>query len=573
MDRKTIIAYIVIILVFLLLPYYYKIFTPRQEAPQKALPVAEKTIQDAPDTASTLRSQPAAPVIQPESLTIPDTSGNPAAEFPLETGPRSVIVETPLYHLEFSTRGGVLTSCVLKQYAGHNGSKVELIRSESDDNLDLLLHRKGNPLDLKEARFVPNQYLINVPADGGDSLIMQTTGGSGIVRKVFRFYADRYIVDLRVQAQNLPDLDPGYQVVWGSGLNITETDTAQDIYYSKAYALMGGELESFDGKGEKDQHGSAAGETRWVAQRCKYFEVAIVPQGQPGNGVSFDLYAQPAIGKNRLKVFGMGLNMPGTLNQQPGLFTVYIGPLDEKRLAQADPNLEATMSWGWKVLAPLSKGILWMLKALHAVIPNYGLVVVVFSIIIKIVLWPLTQKSTKSMARMSAIQPKMKELQEKFKGSPDKLNKAVMQLYKEEKVNPFSGCWPVLLQMPLLFALFGVFRSTIEFRGAPFVWWINDLSMPDVVARLPFTIPFYGSGFAILPLIMGATQLLTSKMMITDPKQKFNVYFMPLFMTLFFNTLPSGLTLYYTLFNVLAYLQQIWIKKQGAAAMADAGGR
>jgi YidC/Oxa1 family membrane protein insertase len=147
-----------------------------------------------------------------------------------------------------------------------------------------------------------------------------------------------------------------------------------------------------------------------------------------------------------------------------------------------------------------------------------------------------------------------------------------MQLYKDEKVNPLGGCWPMLLQMPVLIALFSVFRSTIEFRGAPFFWWIKDLSLPDVIATLPFSIPFYGNGFTILPLVMGVSQLLSMKLTVTDPKQKFQVYFMPVFMTLFFNTLPSGLTLYYTLFNLLTYGQQVWIKKQGTAETAVISG-
>ncbi|HDH58442.1 MAG TPA: membrane protein insertase YidC, partial [Bacteroidetes bacterium] len=146
---------------------------------------------------------------------------------------------------------------------------------------------------------------------------------------------------------------------------------------------------------------------------------------------------------------------------------------------------------------------------------------------------------------------------------PEKINKAMMQLYKEEGVNPFSSCWPTLLQMPLLYALFIIFRSTIELRKAPFILWIKDLSMPDVVAHLPFSLPLYGAHIALLPIFMGVTQLLMSKVMITDPKQKATMYMMPIFMVLIFNNFPSGLSLYYALFNLWTYLQQTWLKQKG----------
>jgi YidC/Oxa1 family membrane protein insertase len=559
MDRKTIIAYIVIILIFLLLPYYYKVISPQKEAPVKPAATTEKVVTD------TTRQNPPVEAAPETASAVADTTLAATAEFASEPNPRLITVDTPLYHLEFSTRGGVLVSCLLKKYAGHDGGQVELIRSGSEDNLNLVLYRKGNPLDLKDVRFVPDRYEIDIPSGGSDSLILQGAGGGSLVQKVFTFQSDRYTLGLRMAARDIPDLDPTYSLVWGSGLKITEKDTAQENTFSEAYALMGGELEKFAGK---EPLKSMEGSTEWVAQRRKYFEVALIPQSSNAAGVNFGVDVKAFQEKHRVKYFSMLLRMNGTLTRDPARFTIYLGPIDQKFLMEVDPRLEATMSWGWKFFQPLSKGVLWSLKALHKIFVNYGLVVIIFSILIKIVLWPLTQKSTKSMARMAAIQPKMKELQAKYKANPEKLNKAMMQLYKDEKVNPLGGCWPMALQMPVLFALFSVFRSTIEFRGAPFMLWIKDLSLPDVVATLPFSLPFYGSGFAILPLVMGASQLLSMKLTVTDPKQKFQVYFMPIFMTLFFNTLPSGLTLYYTLFNLLSYGQQVWIQKQNAAATA-----
>ena len=180
------------------------------------------------------------------------------------------------------------------------------------------------------------------------------------------------------------------------------------------------------------------------------------------------------------------------------------------------------MTFGWGPLRPIGKGILWILTNLYEIIPNYGVLLIVFSILVKVVLHPLTRKSYKSTKEMQAIQPLVAELKNKHKGDSQKLNQETMKLYKEHGVNPLGGCLPMLLQMPILFSLFSVFRSTIEFRGAPFVLWITDLSQPDQLFNLPFTIPLLGwSTFNVLPILMGATMIYQQKTMsIQSPSQQ-----------------------------------------------------
>jgi YidC/Oxa1 family membrane protein insertase len=196
-------------------------------------------------------------------------------------------------------------------------------------------------------------------------------------------------------------------------------------------------------------------------------------------------------------------------------------------------------------------------------IPNYGVVIIVFSIIIKIALHPLTRSSMVGMRKMQALTPMMNEIRAKYKDDPQKMNTQVMNLYKEYGVNPASGCLPLLLQMPILFALYSVFRSSIELRQANFVWWITDLSVPDSITKLPFTIPLFGmSEISGLAVLMGITMFVQQKMTVTDPRQKAMVYMMPIMMTLIFNSLPSGLNLYYFVFNILSIGQQMLINRQ-----------
>jgi len=214
------------------------------------------------------------------------------------------------------------------------------------------------------------------------------------------------------------------------------------------------------------------------------------------------------------------------------------------------------MNWGWPVIAFFSKAVLWGLMQIYALVPNYGVVIIVFSIIIRLIIWPLTHKSAVSMAGMQRLQPQLVILREKFKNDPQRLNKEMMKLYKEEKINPMGGCLPMLLQLPLLYGLFIVFRSTIEFRQAPFALWINDLSKPDIIFHLPFSIPIYGDYVCVLPILMAVSTFFQSKMTMSDPNQKMMLYIMPIMLLLFFNSFPSGYNLYFTLFNVWQVVQQ-----------------
>ena len=200
---------------------------------------------------------------------------------------------------------------------------------------------------------------------------------------------------------------------------------------------------------------------------------------------------------------------------------------------------------------------------MHAIIPNYGVILIIFSVLVKLIVYPLTKRSYQSTQAMQSIQPEVNALREKYKNNPTKLNQATMELYKKKGVNPLGTCFPMLLQMPLLFALFTVFRSTIELRGEPFIFWIKDLSAPDILFYLPFKIPLYGNYVCALPILMALSMYAQQKMMqpnnATGPQadqQKMMQYFMMGFFFLLFNSFPSGLNLYYTLFNILTIAQQ-----------------
>lgn len=209
------------------------------------------------------------------------------------------------------------------------------------------------------------------------------------------------------------------------------------------------------------------------------------------------------------------------------------------------------MNFGWLIIQPFSIAFFYTLQFLYQFLRSYGWAIIVFSIIIKILLFPLTRKSMQSMREMQEIQPKIKALQEKLKKDPQRLNQETMKLYKEHGVNPMGGCLPLLLQMPVLFALFNLFRTTIMLRQASFLGVIHDLSAPDAIL----------GGVHLLPILMGVTMIFQQRLSPQDPKQKAMAYFMPIFMVVIFYNLSSGLNLYYFMFNILSIIESVITKR------------
>ncbi len=558
MDKKTILAFVLIGILIILMPNYYKLISPPEE--EQTAPVQT---QRPPETT---RTAPAPTVREyarePETVESVTEEAAPQGAWQEDTvlTEKRVQVETPLYIAVFSSRGASLVSFKLKRFDDRRGGIVDMIKEgpEGQPYPTAYLTFPRNGLSTDELMFTPSTGFLTIDEGGSGQLVFtaQLVGG-GKVRKAYRFDGATYVLELTTEASGL-NLGDEYYFRWDGGVNVTEPDTAQDLTYSKAYAFMGGELEKFDAPGKGEKRTSPTGSVDWIAARSKYFEIAVVPEGNTA-GIDF-VGSRVGSGKTAPKEYKLAVKMESPGRSFVQNYRIYLGPVDSKLLSDLGVGLQATMDWGWTIIKPFSKFVLWAFKLIHSVIPNYGIVIIIFSILIKIILWPLTHKSHVSMKKMQKLQPLIKEIQAKHKGDPQRLQKETAKLYKDKGVNPMGSCLPTLLQMPLLFALFIVFRSTIELRGEPFIFWITDLSLPDTIFHLGFTIPLYGNQVSVLPLIMGVSTFFQSKSTVSDPSQKMMIYFMPVFLTLIFNSFPSGLTLYYTLFNLLSMFQQRMIK-------------
>ncbi len=501
-----------------------------------------------------------------------------------------ITVVTPLYTATLSNRsGGSLNSYALTQASFENykykGGYDEYGEFDGDMPVSLILSTENfcQPcLAVYDDR--EDQYdFINLPfrllafygeSDSvflgpGESLelnyVLNDIDGNVLVEKSLTFSADNFISrhDYKIYEDNFDYLN-NLELIWTGGLRPTEKRVDEDVQYSSGIISQAGEIEDIQTNDPNKIIDRTVynGQTDWVAVRSKYFMSALLTD-HPGSFATLSAKNIVLGDRNQTPLYSASIGF--SIDVSTISSRVYLGPLDVDHISSTGTNLDATMNWGWSIIRPISKGILWVLKFMHnALHLNYGLALLLFALLIRLITGPLTKKSFESTQKMQKLQPELKKMQAKYKSDPQRLNRETMAMYKKHGVNPLGGCLPMLLQMPLLMALFIVFRSTIEFRGQPFVLWITDLSKPDIVFSLPFTIPVYGDGIAILPLLMGVTLFLTMRMSSAtmDKNQKPIMYFMNGFFILLFNSFPSGLNLYYTAYNLMSFLQQRSIKNK-----------
>jgi YidC/Oxa1 family membrane protein insertase len=541
LDKRTVIALLLIGLIIVLYPYYIQLITGG-----KGVTPPKKIERVSPETTSVAEKKAeGAPQPVPE-ITIA-----------LSTVPeKKVFVENSLFNGVFSTKGGLLTSLTFKRFNYSKGGQIEIIPQDTVFPLDIYFPDIN--LDLSQLDFsVDKETLFLSKSHPADSLTFSYSDGKGIsILKKLIFFEDRYDFQLAFELSSKDkSIGRNYFLSWASGVKPTEVNVQEDLNYFEASSMMGTEvvkIKSFQQPkgaeiGKMDE--LRTGETNWVATRSKYFLAALAPLSRPGAGFKADGIREIRYSDNKKsekKRIGVSIEMPGAGNTIQDRFMVYAGPLEYHILRGYKNGLDNLVDLGWKIIKPFSLAVLWVLVNLHKVIPNYGLVIIIFTILIKILFHPLTHKSVTSATRMQDLQPKIAELKEKYKKDPQRMNQEMMKLYKVQGVNPLGGCLPLLLQMPLFYGLFVVFRSTIELRGAKFIFWLSDLSQMDK--------------YYILPVIMAVTMFWQQKMTIKDPKQMAMVYMMPVLFFFLFKSFPAGLTLYWTFFNILSLIEQYYIK-------------
>jgi len=487
------------------------------------------------------------------------------------------VLEGKSFHAEFSSRGGELVSLHLPGYLDPDGGPVELVRSRQGEPYPFsLVDERGLPLAVDDELFAVEEGLTET----GDRMIeFRYRGPAGDVTKRFTLLPSD-LVEVAVEARGVGT----WGMMLGPGLrNPTARDEERRFKYRGAVYLTGDEVETVDPKEVELQKVVSGAGLSWIGIEDTYFLSALIPRGgvdravlrayvvQPtGDGppvVELDTGAQAIEGEEELRrELGVAVMPEGARLEA----VAYLGAKDLERLSGLGLRLNETVRMG-KMLRVLARPLLGGLKWIYAnVVPNYGWAIVLMTVLIKLVLLPLTHKSYVSMQKMQEVAPRIKAIRSKYqgklrdkKGRPDieqqrKMNEEVQKLYREEGVSPAGGCLPMLVQFPVLIAFYRLLSNAVELRDAPWVLWIHDLSLHD---------PIY-----VLPIVMGATQFLQQKLApsAAEPMQRRMMMAMPVVFTFLFLGFPSGLVLYWLTNNVLTVIQQ-WVY-QRLKARAAAGG-
>ncbi|MCD6161258.1 MAG: membrane protein insertase YidC [candidate division Zixibacteria bacterium] len=564
MDKRSIVGFLLILLILFLWPQWSNIFNPQQ--PNSGQDEQNQPIAESENHIDKTQTEDIHNYSEENTSNQKDIKAeNKVSLNTIDLEPEKLIkVETENFIAVLSSHGGLLKSMQLKKYLTENGADGHsLVQLVSPPEISPWGANGALTLGVEDSLYSVNNIAYDVIGYNttllkGDepqtvSFIYNDDNGSSI-RKDFTFNPEGYSFKLRLTITNADafGFDDELTLGWLNPTLTTEKDYKEDLSKNAGFYCMGGEVvESSDLKDGKLYH-RPSGTSKWVAVRSKYFVNAIIADSQEGSQVlvvgTKDEILDAAGKPHEWKKFGVGLTFDIKDNSFSNDITVYTGPLDYYRLKDLGYNLSQLVEMGWKAFRPFAIGILWIFVQLHKILFNYGLVIIIFSIIMKIIFWPLTRKSSTSMMKMKELQPKIQEVKEKFKNDPKKLNAETMKVYKEFGVNPFGSCLPMLVQLPIFWAMFSVLRNSIEIRGAGFVFYLNDLSQKD---------PHY-----ILPIIMGIAMFLQQKMTITDPKQKMLVYIMPVVFVFLFAGWPSGLVLYWTMFSVIGIFEQLIVKKR-----------
>jgi len=480
---------------------------------------------------------------------------------------RTIVVSTPLYLAEFTENGGTLKSFKLKKYRESlepESPLKELVQLPEDPRGTLVVSFMGQRiLGLTNAVFVADVEGDSVDInEGQERLSFAWRSSDGVtIQKSYTFSADTYEVGLEIKVRNLSSepIDDNLAI---SLRNSFGEDSESRYVFSGPAVLLDGKLEEIDVKDlSKPKDREKAGTIGWVAQVDRYFLSAIVPKEPRKAAVKM---AKPSDILRTTYIDPSGPVPPKS--ERTYQYKVYFGPKSIEILDSVGADLTRILDFGFFDI--IAKPLLHAMNFIFRFIPNYGVVIIIITIIVKLLFWPLSNKSYKSMSQMKKLQPKMAEIKAKYKHDRKLMNQEMMSLYKLYKVNPLGGCLPMVLQIPVFFAFYKMLYQAIELRHAPFWLWINDLSAPDRLFHFDITLPLMAPpyGIPVLTLVMGASMFLQQKMSPPpgDPTQAKMMMFMPIFFTFIFINFPSGLVLYWLVNNILSMVQQKYVSKRTA---------
>jgi len=558
MDKKTILAVVLSLGVFLA----YQMFFSTPPPPKQVAP-AQESKQVSKDTAA---KPPATPA----------TAAAPKSAAEKEAAPKDIKVETENYTAIFSTRGGALKSFQLKGYQKECTECTDDIypkiknfvtgqnqpaKAKSKDLIELVAVNEAMPYPLAitfpetaaeiAADSIYDADVIKLDMKNAKEkqrlVFSRIFNGKIKVEKIFTFNPDNYSIALDVKVSNLTDT-PMTQIPHLNWYQYVDPKRAEDSYGHEGPVAYVSKSIKRKKVSDISTDTNLGPDVSWGGFENKYFMALIIPQDPSLTSINMS--------KDSSNMVSLDIKRTKSIipPDQSGLFSyaLFIGPKDYTLLKKQGISLEEAIEFDSFIpgLKWLSIALLFFVRFLHQYFSNYGVAIIILTILIKIIFWPLGNISYRSMKEMQKLQPKINELKEKYKNDKSKIGQETMAMYRSHKVNPMSGCLPILIQIPVFIGLYNTLLYAIELRHSPFFWWIQDLSAKD---------PYY-----ITPIIMGATQLIQQKMTPTvgDPMQAKIMLLMPVVFTFIFLNFPAGLVIYWLLNNILSIGQQYYINRK-----------
>ncbi len=548
MDNQRLFLFVALSFIVLMLwQAWIEDYAPPPATEITATTPAQPQVSQGEDLPATPRAVPATTVVLPETGLLKSTG--------------VVTVETDLFSIRIDTTGGDLRQVDLLDYSATTAPDSPRFRLMNDSLPNLFIMQSGLRANGTTEPTHHVEYSVAQPAwrmgDGADTLqvplVWRSPEGVEVIKR-YTFHRGSYLVDVEHIVNNNSGSDwQGRQYRQLQRTQVAETGQSTFIY-----TYMGGVIYSPEEKYEKikfeDMLEADLDRTitdGWAAMLQHYFLGALIPEtGTPEH------YYTKTLSNSRYVIGLISPSWHTVANGDTGVFStrLFVGPKLQDEMREVAPGLELTVDYG--LLTVLAQPLFWLLKTIHGFVGNWGWAIVLVTLIIKLVFYKLSETSYRSMANMRKMTPRLQSLKERYKDDRQKLNQAMMELYKKEKINPLGGCLPILVQIPVFIALYWMLLESVELRQAPFMLWIQDMSSPD---------PYY-----ILPLLMGITMFIQQKLNPApmDPVQAKVMMALPVVFTVFFAFFPSGLVLYWVVNNTLSIAQQWMITRR-----VEAGGK
>ena len=558
MDKNQAIGLVLISVMLIVYMTFFAPEPPKEPVQTKANPTA------------TVKPTPANAAVQPDSVQLLQQQAALGAFGNAATGTaESTVLENENLRITLDSKGGRINEVILKKYKTYDKKPLVLFDKASSAT-DISFRTQDNRIVKLSDLYFKAQPISTTSNGNSRTQVLNyraDIGPNQYIEQVYTLAPDSYLVDYKLNFAGLNQMVANTPLVfiWNDRLKRVESDLDQNRERSRLnYMTLAEDFENVTGKADEPETATSDEPIKWVSNKQNFFSAAIIAKNSFSRGTFKSSFG--TTDTTEVKTFATQLQIPTQdVLGGKGDFSYYFGPNDYQILKKLPADFQKNIDLGWGIFAWVNKlVVIPIFNFLEKFFTNYGVIIILLVVFIKLILTPLTYKSYLSMAKMKVLKPEIDAIKEKHPDDMQKTQQETMKLYQTMGVNPMSGCVPMVLQIPILFALLNFFPNSIELRQQPFLW-AHDLSTYDVFARLPFTIPFYGNHVSLFTLLMTLSTILytwsNNQMTTIQGPMKFYSYLMPIMIMFVVNRFAAGLSFYYFVSNIVTFGQQAIIRR------------